>query len=850
MNQHPAALAQPIQDRPVNPYRPHRRKTLKQRTIKFPTSQNPSPPPQVEEPPQSTTSTLPLSKPPAQNPYAKAFSNRHHDITQQALHQCTTMSSSSSDTTRSADHEIDQMRVSDDISVRRTRHRLVYKPERLQYHTLGESERSPPPPLLQGLPHLSSSQRSAALSTLHEIVSLQAQLRACDDESQLLLRMLTTNTVAQSLSSMSNVSSNSCPDTPPLEAMHRPPSTIHLSAHPMSLSQPYSPQNENDDDSLSTITPTTNENTVQTTSISDFTVRSPMSTQNSTSTTTSASTVRSIQSSQNSKCCTIDLASSKIERSKYLDDFRCKHAGDFRIIVQNPRGIKEFRDHDPEYYPTMLAMKEGQCDLMGFVETNVPWHKNDFLYDISVVNKTIWSTPTKTIAASCRSENKGSFMYQPGGVMSIVANTLTTKIQSTSTDYLGRWTKIRFFAKGGAFVVYSVYRPNPATLASAGVNSSWMQQYRHLSMKNPKVNPRNQLILDLISDIQTETIMKSQILIMGDFNEDLSDSETEGIKLLMETTGLVQVFQEIKNVVPSTRGNGRAIDHVFITKESLQHVTQAGLVPEEICFASDHIALFVDLSPLILAINNPPIPPAPNRKLKAHNIPNVKKYVKAVIKQMQCHNIVTRLKRMDTYIAEFGFDEIAAGDLERIDNHMTKIMLKAEDDLGPSDAKYAFSEELLLQMRKVRLIKTFLRQHGKRYPLESYVDASMEDEAQELLFLSVPELENKLIEARNLLIAMQDESWEIRDNHNIQRVQAAAEKENKDLEIKIKEMKEREKQGRIFARIGNALTTKNFGHITRLGLPQEVATESTDVIWKYITSKTQTEMKKGCLDIH
>ena len=267
-------------------------------------------------------------------------------------------------------------------------------------------------------------------------------------------------------------------------------------------------------------------------------------------------------------------------------------------------------------------------------------------YDISVANKTIWPTPTKTVAASCRSETKGSKQYQQGGVMNIVANTLTTKIKSTSSDYMGRWTKIRFFTKGGAFVVCSVYRPNPATLASAGIDSSWMQQYRHLSKKNSKINPRHKLIQDLIEDIQTEIIMKSQIMAMCDFNEDLKDNDDDGIKLLMESTGLVQIFQQLKNTVPSTRGNGRGMDHIFITKESLQHVTQAGLVPEEICFASDHIALFVDLSPRILAVNNPTIPPAPHRKLKAHNVPNVQKYVKAVIKQMGCHNIVKLLKNM------------------------------------------------------------------------------------------------------------------------------------------------------------------------------------------------------------
>ena len=83
---------------------------------------------------------------------------------------------------------------------------------------------------------------------------------------------------------------------------------------------------------------------------------------------------------------------------------------------------------------------------------------------------------------------------------------------------------------------------------------------------------------------------------------------------------------------------------------------------------------------------------------------------------MKCHNIVCRLQQLDTYIKEFGFDEIVTGDLERIDTHLTQIMLKAENDLAPSGTQYAFSEELLLQMRKVRLIKKFLNQHGKHYP--------------------------------------------------------------------------------------------------------------------------------------
>lgn len=123
-----------------------------------------------------------------------------------------------------------------------------------------------------------------------------------------------------------------------------------------------------------------------------------------------------------------------------------------------------------------------------------------------------------------------------------------------------------------------------------------------------------------------------------------------------------------------------------------------------------------------------------------------------------------RLQRIEKYIKDHSFDEVAEADLENIDSQMTAIMLKAENDLAPSHTKYAFSTELLLQMRRVRLIKNLLNRHEKHYPLESYVDASMEQEAAELMQLPAVELEAHLTESRKIFVSMQDESWEIRES--------------------------------------------------------------------------------------
>ena len=130
-----------------------------------------------------------------------------------------------------------------------------------------------------------------------------------------------------------------------------------------------------------------------------------------------------------------------------LDTITAKREGDFRLFLQNPNSIKIFQDKDPEYLPSIETIKENEADVICLPETNIPWHRNDLYYDISTQNKATWnSIPTKTITAPCKDDRKTYQNYQPGGVMTIVTNTMTTKIKNCDKDYMGRWTKVFFFA--------------------------------------------------------------------------------------------------------------------------------------------------------------------------------------------------------------------------------------------------------------------------------------------------------------------------------------------------------------------------------------------------------------------
>ena len=236
------------------------------------------------------------------------------------------------------------------------------------------------------------------------------------------------------------------------------------------------------------------------------------------------------------------------------------------------------------------------------------WHRNGFIYDISTVHKHIWSTPTKTYGASRRQGKNKYIKFQPGGVLTVVAKGLTSKIQSVETDSLGRWAKTRFFDKNSTFVIYTIYRPNPGSLGSLEVNSVWMQQYRALNKKNnTNFDPRAKFIEDIIADVSKDKAMNGYVLIASDFNEDISENKLDGVLKLMESCSLKNVFQEIKGYCPNTRNNNRAIDHFLISEEVFHLVTQVANLPNETSFACDHAGLIIDVSPKYYNITTNPL---------------------------------------------------------------------------------------------------------------------------------------------------------------------------------------------------------------------------------------------------
>ena len=278
-------------------------------------------------------------------------------------------------------------------------------------------------------------------------------------------------------------------------------------------------------------------------------------------------------------------------------------------------------------------------------------------------------------------QNKKTYKnYQPGGVISVTTENLTTKIKSFKSDKLGRWTKLEFHAKKGSVSVYTIYRPNKSSIKQAGCETVWMQQKRALTKMKIDTDPREQFIIDLINDMKAKVGENNHIIIAGDFNEDMEDNEPGGIQHLMDECNLVNGFHMRYGTCPSTRYNNRAIDHILVSPAIQRKVTRAGVVPKEIGFStSDHQALFMDFHPSTLDTRNIPMQPAPRRKLRMHDAPKVEWYIQQVLDKANNQNIHSRLLSLQTDISMDGFIEKHKQTLEKIDTTMTAIMLQVED---------------------------------------------------------------------------------------------------------------------------------------------------------------------------
>ena len=117
--------------------------------------------------------------------------------------------------------------------------------------------------------------------------------------------------------------------------------------------------------------------------------------------------------------------------------------------------------------------------------------------------------------------------WKPGGTMIGVSGKWASRVESTGSDHMGRWSWVDLRGKKGKMIrVISAYRISQEHVAQAGETTSCKQQVRSLlkrGVKNP--NPKQVFLKDIGKFINNWRAKgpSNEVILMADMNEYVGD---------------------------------------------------------------------------------------------------------------------------------------------------------------------------------------------------------------------------------------------------------------------------------------------------------------------------------------
>jgi hypothetical protein len=228
---------------------------------------------------------------------------------------------------------------------------------------------------------------------------------------------------------------------------------------------------------------------------------------------------------------------------------------------------------------------------------------------------------------------------------------------------------------------------------------------------DPQPDPRRSFIKDLKTEIELWKSEGADVILGGDFNENLGET-INGLAYLASTCQLTDApahFHGIEDESPTyVRGN-RRLDYVFITEGVIPYVRACGIEPFFATIHSDRRGLFVDIDNAgLLGGEMAHLLPPALRGISG-SCPQYEKYINNVYNHLSEHNVMKRGEKvfgtLDKATIPVRPNLVVASN--RIDRDMTRAMLYAEKTCRQPD-RPPWSEVLHLAGKAVRFRKTFI----------------------------------------------------------------------------------------------------------------------------------------------
>ena len=354
-----------------------------------------------------------------------------------------------------------------------------------------------------------------------------------------------------------------------------------------------------------------------------------------------------------------------------------------RIYFQNLNGIQW--DKEGGKWPYVCEVIAGiNVDIACFAEINTDTNNYNVRRKMEMIATRQFQQCQLILSTS---KYTTSSPYKPGGT-AIMANQATTAlVRSYSRDRMGRWASIRLQTAESRYLrIISAYQAceniRPGSNSVAAQQRAQLLEEDSTQSEMRRRTPREAFVDDLQSFIHQSQINGDDIILVGDFNEDITN-EGSGIARLAATCGLADLFNIRLGspILPATYQRGtRRIDYALITPTLITAVQAAGYDPFGYRIPSDHRGLYIDLKSNALFQDGPcPLAPKEQREFNSKAPGTVEKYVNAKIRYLSDHNFSDRLERLQALKRpDNALAEALDRDFQRASHHAARICSKRQ----------------------------------------------------------------------------------------------------------------------------------------------------------------------------
>jgi hypothetical protein len=487
-----------------------------------------------------------------------------------------------------------------------------------------------------------------------------------------------------------------------------------------------------------------------------------------------------------------------------------------------------------------------QIDMLGMTELNRHWRNMPAEDHLHERFHGTWETLHSINAYNTRERPEKD--WQVGGTAMLSINQAAHRMVASGRDPsgLGRWVWTRQIGKGGLHLrTATLYRPcknntGPLTVysqhqnffdskvatpketeevAAALPDTAEPEEKETLKEQLRAMNPRDRLLHDLGQEIEIWRALGDQILVMGDFNEDVRGPVLTDF---FAKFGMRNIIQERHGTnMPATHQRGSVpVDGMFAT---------ARLTPERSGYTAfvhgvggDHRLPWADFS-FVNALGHvlPAIERPVGRRLRLHDPRIVARFVKLREDYDTKHNLSRRMFEIE-HKASYPPTAETNAQYQKMDLELVESMRFAEKRCRKiRRGALAFSPRLKEAELLVILIKELIKRRLKLRTSSRNIrrmQAKLGDTKLQLLTLEQLRLEE--IKAYRDLTAVQDDADGHRDRFLEQLAQAKADASKTTAEKHLQAMRQREAQRKVNAKM-RKITGKGKRHSVQL-LTREV----------------------------